>query len=65
MELEGIDLTTFAGDVKSPANKDHPIYNYPSHADFPRMDLSNAELSLKVHLLENRIKELEQWMAQR
>lgn len=62
--INGIDLTTFAGDITPPANKDHPIYNYPSHSDFPRMDLSNAELSLKVHLLELRMKEIEQWMAQ-
>lgn len=65
MQPSGIDLTTFAAGAQPPADLSHPIYDYPSHADFPRMDLSLPEVCAELHTLKGRVSWMERQLAKR
>lgn len=60
----GIDLTTYAAGVNPPADPMHPIYQFPSHKDFPNLSLDTQEICAKLYTLEGKVLWMQMQMEQ-
>lgn len=61
----GIDLTTYAAGVQPPADKDHPIYDFPTNEDYPDVHLSSQEICIRLHMLERKVIWMEHQLQKR